>query len=109
MRRTGAHQVLKPRHLRFVTLNLWGENGPWEARLSVVADKLMGVMPDVVALQEVRDAPGRVPNQAEWLARQRGWHHVFAPSTEWGGGHEGLAIMSRFPIGAHDFRSLPHS
>ena len=29
MRRTGAYQVVKPRHLRFVTLNLWGENGPW--------------------------------------------------------------------------------
>jgi len=34
---------------------------------------------------------------------------VFAPSTEWGGGHEGLAILSRFPIGAHEVRALPHT
>jgi endonuclease/exonuclease/phosphatase family metal-dependent hydrolase len=109
MRRTGAFQVVKPRHLRFVTLNLWGENGPWESRLDLVAQKLAGVLPDVVALQEVRDVPGRIGNQAELIARARGWNYVFAPSTAWGGGHEGLAILSRFPIGAHDFRALPHS
>jgi endonuclease/exonuclease/phosphatase family metal-dependent hydrolase len=109
MRRTGAFQVVKPRHLRFVTLNLWGENAHWAARLDVVAHKLAGVLPDVVALQEVRDVPGRIGNQAELIARARGWNYVFAPATEWGGGHEGLAILSRFPIGAHDFRALPHS
>ena len=27
----------------------------------------------------------------------------------WGGGHEGLAIVSRFPIGAHEAQPLPHS
>jgi endonuclease/exonuclease/phosphatase family metal-dependent hydrolase len=109
MRRTGSHQLLKPRLLRFVTLNLWGENGPWEARLELVAQKLAGLMPDVVTLQEVREVPGRIVNQAEQLARARGWHHVFAPTTAWGGGNEGLAVLSRFPIGAHDFRALPHS
>ena len=109
MRRTGAYQVVKPRHLRFVTLNLWGENGPWEARLDLVADKLAGVLPDVVALQEVREVPGSVSNQAELIAKARGWNHVFAPSTAWGGGQEGLAILSKFPIGAHDSRVLPHS
>jgi endonuclease/exonuclease/phosphatase family metal-dependent hydrolase len=88
---------------------LWGENGPWEERLGLVAERLRAVLPDVVALQEVRDVPGRIANQAELLARQRGWNHVFAPSTAWGGGHEGLAILSRFPIGAHEHRALPHS
>ncbi len=63
----------------------------------------------MVALQEVREVPGRIVNQAETLARRRGWNYVFAPATAWGGGHEGLAILSRFPIGAHDFRPLPHS
>jgi endonuclease/exonuclease/phosphatase family metal-dependent hydrolase len=109
LRRTGAYQVVKPRHLRFVTLNLWGENGPWAARLDLVADKLAGVLPDVVALQEVREVPGSVVNQAELIAKARGWNHVFAPATAWGGGQEGLAILSRFPIGAHDARALPHS
>jgi endonuclease/exonuclease/phosphatase family metal-dependent hydrolase len=96
-------------HLRFATLNLWGENGPWPARLALVGAELDRLAPDVVALQEVRQAEGRVPNQAATLAEARGWHHVFAPSTTWGGGQEGLAILSRFPIGAHDWRPLPHS
>lgn len=100
---------MRPKHLRFVTLNLWGENGPWEARLALVAEKLDTLLPDVVGLQEVREVPGRIVNQAELLARHRGWHHVFAPSTAWGGGHEGLAVISRFPIGAHEARVLPHS
>jgi len=100
---------MKLRYLRFLTLNLWGENGPWEARLALVSEKLGALLPDVVALQEVRDVPGRVGNQAAVLAGTRGWNYAFAPSTEWGGGQEGLAIISRFPIGAHDFRVLPHS
>jgi endonuclease/exonuclease/phosphatase family metal-dependent hydrolase len=100
---------MKPRYLRFLTLNLWGDNGPWESRLAVVAEKLDSLLPDVVALQEVREVSGRVPNQAEVLARHRGWHHVFTPSTEWGGGQEGLAVISRFPIGANDARVLPHA
>jgi endonuclease/exonuclease/phosphatase family metal-dependent hydrolase len=97
------------KHTRFMTLNLWGENGPWQSRLALLADKLDSLQPDVVALQEVREVPGSIVNQAEALARPRGYRHVFAPSTEWGGGHEGLAILSRFPIGAHDVRPLPHT
>jgi endonuclease/exonuclease/phosphatase family metal-dependent hydrolase len=100
---------VKPKHLRFLTLNLWGENGPWESRLALVAEKMDSLLPDVVALQEVREVPGRITNQAELLARHRGLYYVFAPSTAWGGGHEGLAVISRFPIGANDSRVLPHS
>ncbi len=94
---------------RFLTLNLWGENGPWEARLALINARLDGLAPDVIGLQEVREVPGRVPNQAALLAGARGWNHVFAPTSGWGGGHEGLAIVTRFPIGAHEFRPLPHS
>ncbi|HVV17545.1 MAG TPA: endonuclease/exonuclease/phosphatase family protein [Polyangia bacterium] len=99
---------LPPGSARFVTLNLWGENGPWEERMVLAAAELDRLAPDVVALQEVRDVPGRVGNQAARLAEGRGWHHRFAPTTAWGGGHEGLAVLSRFPIGAHEFRALPH-
>jgi endonuclease/exonuclease/phosphatase family metal-dependent hydrolase len=94
---------------RFVTFNLWGENGPCEERLALTAAGLERLAPDVVALQEVRDVPGRIGNQAARLAEARGWSHAFAPTTAWGGGHEGLAVISRFPIGAQDFRPLPHS
>ena len=36
--------------LRFVTLNLWGENGPWAERLALVSRELGNLRPDVVAL-----------------------------------------------------------
>jgi endonuclease/exonuclease/phosphatase family metal-dependent hydrolase len=101
--------VARPQTLRFLTLNLWGENGPWEQRMQIASRAIVALAPDVVALQEVRDVPERVPNQAATLAAALGGHHVFAPSTAWGGGHEGLAIVSRFPIGAHEARDLPHS
>jgi endonuclease/exonuclease/phosphatase family metal-dependent hydrolase len=94
---------------RFLTLNLWGENGPWEARLALLQSRLAAIAPDVIGLQEVREVPGRVPNQAAALAGPRGWHHAFAPTTTWGGGQEGLAIVSRFPIGAQEFSPLPGS
>src|SRR5580765_1482246 len=77
--------------------------------MQLLADGIRALAPDVIGLQEVRDVPGRVPNQAAEIARPHGWHHVFAPSTAWGGGHEGLAIVSRFPIGAHEAQPLPHS
>ncbi|HXI58423.1 MAG TPA: endonuclease/exonuclease/phosphatase family protein [Polyangia bacterium] len=95
--------------LRFLTLNLWGDNGPWESRLALVSEKLQSLQPDVVAFQEVREVPGRVTNQAQALAHHRGYSHVFASTTKWGGGEEGLAILARAPIGAHDVRVLPHS
>jgi endonuclease/exonuclease/phosphatase family metal-dependent hydrolase len=98
-----------PGTLRFLTLNLWGENGPWQGRISLLLDSVGALEPDIIGLQEVREAPGRVPNHAGEIARRLGWNHVFAPSSAWGGGHEGLAIVSRFPIGAHEAQPLPHS
>ncbi len=99
----------RPQTLRFLTLNLWGENGPWEARMAIAARAIAELAPDVIGLQEVREVTDRVPNQAATLAAALGGHHVFAPSTAWGGGNEGLAIVSRFPIGASSYRPLPHS
>jgi endonuclease/exonuclease/phosphatase family metal-dependent hydrolase len=100
---------IQPAVLRFVTLNLWGENGPHEARLGLIGAELERLAPDVVALQEVRDAPGKLQNQAETLARRLHHGHVFAPTTEWGGGVEGLAIVSRFPVVQAAHRRLPHA
>ena len=95
--------------LRVLTLNLWGDNGPWESRLAVVAEGLAGLEPDIVTQPEVREVPGKVPNQAAELAHRQGLQYVFVPSTAWGGGHEGLAVLSRYPIGEYDFRPLPHN
>lgn len=109
MMRDQGEQARVPGALRFVTLNLWGENGPHQHRLDLLAAELERFAPDVVALQEVRDVPGKLPNQAETLARRLGCQHVFVPSTEWGGGTEGLAIVSRFAIRQSAHKRLPHA
>ncbi|MFO0574693.1 MAG: endonuclease/exonuclease/phosphatase family protein [Polyangia bacterium] len=94
---------------RALTLNLWGEQGPLERRLQLVEQQLRALAPDVIALQEVRQIPGQLPNTAETLAGRLGLHHTFAPATEWGGGQEGLAILSRFPIEKAAHAELPHA
>ena len=95
--------------LRCLTLNLWGAEPPLEQRMAAVVRGLRDLSPDVVALQEVREVPGQLPNQAETLAKAAGLHHVFAPATPFGGGQEGLAILSRQPILEHDAQELPHA
>jgi endonuclease/exonuclease/phosphatase family metal-dependent hydrolase len=95
--------------LRCLTLNLWGAEPPLEARMALVATGLRELAPDVVTLQEVREVPGQLPNQAETLAKAAGFGHVFAPATPFGGGQEGLAILSRQPILEHDVLELPHA
>ena len=34
-----------PGVLRFLTLNLWGENGPWQQRMEVFADGIAALAP----------------------------------------------------------------
>jgi endonuclease/exonuclease/phosphatase family metal-dependent hydrolase len=94
--------------IRIVTLNIWQEQGEWERRLPLIARTLKSLAPDVVCLQEVREVPGRVPNQAETLARELGgWEHAYERAETWGGGDEGLAVLSRFPVVARDHQPLP--
>jgi endonuclease/exonuclease/phosphatase family metal-dependent hydrolase len=104
-----SEDAAEPKALRFVTLNLWGDNGPHERRLELVALELERLAPDVVALQEVRDVPGKVPNQAATLGARLAMRHVFAPSTAWGGGHEGLAVLVRAEVLDSAQHDLPHS
>ncbi len=75
----------------------------------MVLGGLAELAPDVVALQEVREVPSSLPNQAETLARAAGYHHVFAPATPIGGGLEGLALLSRDPIVESAAVELPHA
>jgi endonuclease/exonuclease/phosphatase family metal-dependent hydrolase len=95
--------------LRCLTLNLWGAEPPLDARMAAVVEGLRVLTPDVVALQEVREVPGQLANQAESLARAAGYHHLFAPATPFGGGQEGLAILAREPIVEHEAMELPHA
>jgi endonuclease/exonuclease/phosphatase family metal-dependent hydrolase len=95
--------------LRCLTLNLWGASPPLEARMAAVLRGLAEQAPDVVALQEVRETPAQLPNQAATLAQAAGYHYVFAPATPFGGGQEGLAILARPEIVEHAALELPHA
>ena len=95
--------------LKVVTLNLWGEQPPLERRMQLAIDGLRALAPDVVGLQEVREVAGSVPNQAETLAAALAMQHYFEPATPWGGGREGLAILSRHPLGERRMHELPHA
>ena len=92
-----------------VTLNLWGEQPPFERRMRGVIDGLRALDADLIALQEVRQVPDKVPNMAETIARALGMDFHFESATGWGGGVEGLALLSRHPIRARMRRELPHA
>jgi len=95
--------------LRCLTLNLWGASPPLAARMAVVAKVLAEWAPDVVALQEVREVPSELPNQAASLAEAAGYRHVFAAATPFGGGQEGLALLARDEILEQAALELPHA
>jgi endonuclease/exonuclease/phosphatase family metal-dependent hydrolase len=95
--------------MRCLTLNLWGAEPPLTERMTLVTQGLATLAPDVVALQEVREVPDKLRNQAETLAQAAGFRHVYAPATPFGGGHEGLAILARAEILEHAAVELPHA
>jgi endonuclease/exonuclease/phosphatase family metal-dependent hydrolase len=94
--------------LRCLTLNLWGDQPPLEARVQLVLQGIAALKPDLVALQEVCEFP-ELPNQAETLARASGLSFVFASAVAFRGGREGLALLARPPLAivAHESRELP--
>jgi endonuclease/exonuclease/phosphatase family metal-dependent hydrolase len=95
--------------IRVVTLNLWGEQPPLGPRMDGIIRGLQALAPDVVGLQEVRQIASALPNQAETIARSLGMQHHYATATPWGGGDEGLAILSRLPFLERIDRELPHA
>jgi endonuclease/exonuclease/phosphatase family metal-dependent hydrolase len=95
--------------VRVVTLNLWGEQEPLAARMELAVEQLRALRPDVVALQEVRQIDGQLENQARTLGEALGMEHAFAAATEWGGGVEGMALLSRLPVAETGHVELPHA
>jgi endonuclease/exonuclease/phosphatase family metal-dependent hydrolase len=115
--------------LTVLSLNVL-HGGPWtgfagdgqqlERRMDLIAEEIVALRPDVIALQEAA-VSRRLGNVPERLARRLGLHHVYAPATTrvFGDGilsrlviralgfHEGPAILSRFPIAEWDVSGLP--
>ncbi len=115
--------------LRVVTFNLL-HDGPTsgfidndthlEARMEMAIRELKALEPDIVTLQEASHSRrhGNVPEQ---IAKELGFHLVFAPATDRifhvrpidslivgvMGFKEGEAILSRFPIVGSDIYDLP--
>lgn len=108
-----------PDRLRLVTINFWGTEPPLEARLAMAERQLAVLSPDVIGMQEVRPLDGRAGRTtADHLADALGYHRVYAVSTRWSdgdffpghpGGEEGLALLSRHPIGEHRALTLPQA
>ena len=84
-----------------MTLNLWGNQPPLDARLALAARQLRALAPDVVCLQEVQPLAGRAGRTtADALAEALGMtvHHEVAVAWEdapgMPAGQEGLAVIA---------------
>jgi len=94
--------------MRVLTWNLWGRDGDWRRRRDAIAAVIADAAPDVCGLQEVWDAP--TENLAAYLAERLNlrwcWARAHPPRPE-----EpvsiGNAVLTRWPILAHDELQLP--
>ncbi|OGB96047.1 MAG: hypothetical protein A2Z31_10485 [candidate division NC10 bacterium RBG_16_65_8] len=129
LRAASAAEAEAPRPLKYATFNLfhggafsslWGNAHDLDRRLEMVAEELRDLEADVIGLQEASTGRKR-GNVAARLAAQLGFHHVYAsanPRLFNSDGFsravaslldftEGLAIVSRFPVGIRDVYELP--
>jgi endonuclease/exonuclease/phosphatase family metal-dependent hydrolase len=104
---------------RIVTINLWGDREPLEARLEACAAGLAAIAPDVVLCQEVRRGE-HLPLTADLLAAKlgAGWKAWFGSATSgppgtWGigsgEGEEGLAVVTKHPVSHVHVTELPEA
>lgn len=96
--------------LRLLTLNVWHDQGPWDRRRVRIRQWLHRLDPDVVALQEVLQGPGR--DQLAEIFDDRGFDLAFAPATRfWRDPAIGFgnAVASRYPIRDRAVLQLPAS
>lgn len=97
-----------PRELRVVTFNVRGRPGEVIAG-ALRADRALRDA-DLIVLEEVH----RADRAGEWcsgacrLARELGFHAVFAPGHDNGEGSDGVAILSRAPITSAQVIELPY-
>jgi endonuclease/exonuclease/phosphatase family metal-dependent hydrolase len=92
-------------NLRVVTLNLLNDLTHWRLRAPLIVDELKALQPELIALQEVV-----LPNNtAQSIAdRLEDYSLHLTPKTGGRGRREGLAILSRLPVEAHEGFSFEH-
>src|SRR4051812_20088598 len=96
-----------PQTLRVLTLNLWGDNGEHLRRMETAIAEAKALRLDLIGLQEVRQARGRL-TQAEEFARAIGGHYEFAAADpDSPGGPIGNAVVSRFPLSRPEHMKMP--
>ena len=90
--------------LRVLTWNLWWRFGPWEQRQPAIAQSIIEIDPDIVALQEVWS--DETTNFAAELAKRMDYHHFFASGKTMDGFGFGNAVLSRWPIAKEGSKKL---
>ena len=84
--------------LSVVSLNLEQDRNDWPARRVHLVDALQRLQPDAIALQEVLQT-SELPNQAQWLAAQLGYHcHFISADPPSRPQRRGNALLTRLPV-----------
>jgi endonuclease/exonuclease/phosphatase family metal-dependent hydrolase len=97
----------KKKPLRVMTYNIHvGVGMDKKLDLQRIADVINEQHPDLIGLQEVDRGVKRTEGKDEIveLAKLSSMNYVFAHNLDYQGGQYGVAILSRFPIGAVDHR-----
>ncbi|HEY3042126.1 MAG TPA: endonuclease/exonuclease/phosphatase family protein [Pyrinomonadaceae bacterium] len=95
--------------LRVMTYNIHvGVGMDKQLDLQRIAEVINGQHPDLVGLQEVDRGVNRTEGKDEIaeLAKLTSMNYAFAHNLDYQGGQYGVAILSRFPIGAIDHRKF---
>ncbi len=101
----------EPIKLRVLSYNIHhGEGIDGTLDLQRIANVILSVKPDLVALQEVDQNVLRSDSvdQPSELARLTKMHVAFGANIPLQGGHYGNVVLSRFPIQTHDNHLLPN-
>ncbi|QSQ29498.1 endonuclease/exonuclease/phosphatase family protein [Xanthomonas translucens] len=84
--------------LSVVSLNLEQDRNDWPARRVRIVETLQRLQPDAIALQEVLQTKA-LPNQAQWLAAQLGYHcHFISADPPSRPQRRGNALLTRLPV-----------
>jgi endonuclease/exonuclease/phosphatase family metal-dependent hydrolase len=93
--------------IRIGTYNIKsGRNHPHG--LEAVARIVEQCSPDILGLQEVDEGMTRTQgvSQTDWLSRRLCMRGVYAPAMTYAGGQYGIALLTRWSVGAHERHPL---